>query len=121
MKLQLEMNLNDALWAMSEGNPGAINVLMDSVRAPEIDPENAFGLWGLMVNLDEFEVYGSRIWILYKDICGESLPKTVAMARACQLGIISREQLDLAIDKKQPLDVDEIVRKVKDELPNLKA
>lgn len=115
------MSLNDALWAISEGNPGAINVLVDIINNPEIDPDNAYGPWGLMVNLDHLEVYGPRIWILYKDICGESLPKTVAITRACQLGIISREQLDLAINKKQALDVEKTVRKVKNELPNFKA
>lgn len=121
-RLKLDMTLNEAVFEMSEGNPGAINVLMDSISKNQlIDPDNFGGPWGLMFNLDTLEIYGSRIWILYKDLCGESLPKTTAVARACQLGIIRSSQVDDAIDKKGPLPVDEIVGKVKDELPNFLA
>lgn len=118
-RIKLEMHINDALFAMSEGNPGAINVLLDSAkRNPEIDPTNAFGPWGLMVNLDELEIYGPRIWRLYKDLCGEDLPRTTAMARAVQLGIISRETLDQAIDGKEKIDIKEVTDKVREELPD---
>lgn len=122
MKINLEMTLPDAVLAMGEGNPGALRVLAESAeRNGEIDPDNAFGPWGLLANLDNLGIYGEKIWILYKDLCGESVPKTTAIARACQLGIIPRKQLELAIDKKGPLEVDEIVGKVREELPNFRA
>lgn len=121
-KLKLDMTISESVIAMGEGIPGALKVLSDSLeRNGEIDPDNAFGPWGLIHNLDHLEVYGERIWILYKDVCGESLPRTTALARACQLGIISREQLDLAIEGKETLDAQEITRKVQEELPDFKA
>lgn len=121
-KLKLDMTISESVIAMGEGIPGALKVLSDSLdRNGEIDPDNAFGSWGLIANLDHLEIYGERIWILYKDVCGESLTRTAAMARACQLGIISREQLDLAIEGKETLPIEEITRKVKEELPNFRA
>jgi hypothetical protein len=121
-KLNLDSTIESAVLSMSEGNPGAIHVLMESARTNEkIDPDNFAGPWGLMVNLDALEIYGERIWMLYKDLCGESVPKTTAVARACQLGILPRDQLDRAIDEKAPLDVNEIVGRVRDQLPNFLA
>jgi hypothetical protein len=118
-RIKLEMHINDALFAMSDGNPGAITVLMDSVtKNSEIDPMNALGPWGLVLNLDEFEIYGHRIWGLYKNLCGEDLPRTTAVVRATQLGIISRETLNQAIDGKTTIDIKEITDKVRDELPD---
>jgi len=120
-RLKLDMNINDALFAMSEGNPGAINVLMDSVkRNQEIDPLNAMGPWGLVVNLDTIEVYGSRIWILYKDLCGQDLPLTTALVRAVQLGIISRETLDKAIDSGEKIDIKATTGRVLEEIPEFR-
>jgi hypothetical protein len=117
-RLRLNMHINDALFAMSEGNPGAITVLMDSVkRNGEIDPVNAHGPWGLMVNLDYLEIYGSRIWMLYKDVCGEDLPRTTAAIRSVQLGFIPKETLDAAIDGNGTIDLEDLIAKVKEEMP----
>lgn len=119
-RLKIDMNTNDMLFALSEGNPGAITVMMDSVRENrDIDPDNWAGELGMILNLDMCEVYGSRIWRLYKDVCGERLPRTAAMLRAVQLGIIDRTELDAAIDTKK-IDVDGVCRRVADELPNFK-
>jgi len=113
--------INDMVIAMSDGNPGAITVLMDSIlSSKEIDPDNWVGELGMIMNLEMCEVYGSRIWMLFKDVCGERLGRTAAMLRAVQLGIISRVQLDDAIDGKTQLDVDEICQKVSFELPSFK-
>ena len=121
MSRLIGMNTNDMVFALSEGNPGAINVIMDSIHSSkEIDPDNCAGEFGTIINLDMCEVYGRRIWMLFKDVCGERLGRTAAMLRAVQLGIISREQLDDAIDGKTELNVDEICQKVSSELPNFK-
>ena len=120
-RLKLEMNLNDMVFALSEGNPGAVTVMMDSVREnKEIDPDNWAGPLGMVLNLDMCEVYGSRIWGLYKRVCGERLSRTAAMLRAVQLGIIARTELDAAIDETTKIDVEEVCRKVAEELPNFK-
>jgi len=118
-RLKLEMSINDALFAMSDGNPGAISVLMESIgRNQQIDPDSGLGELGLVLNLDHLEVYGPRIWMLYKDLCGEDLPRTTAVVRAVQLGILPRETLDEAIDGKTTIDIEDIVKRVQTELPD---
>lgn len=120
-RLKLEMGLNDMLFALGEGNPGAITVMMDSIKENKsIDPDNWAGPLGMILNLDMCGVYGSRIWGLYKRVCGERLPQTAAVLRAVQLGIIARMELDGAIDETMKLDVDKVCRKVAEELPNFK-
>jgi len=120
-RITLDMHINDALFAISDGNPGAITVLLESIkRNQEIDPMNAFGPWGLVLNLDEFEIYGPRIWGLYKNLCGEDLPRTTAVVRAVQLGLLSRETLDQAIDGKTTIDIKEVTGKVREELPDFR-
>jgi len=113
-RLELEMSINDALFAMSEGNPGAIRVMMDGLQAvPTIDPENLMGGWSFILNLDMLGIYGRRIWRLFKDLCGEDINSTVALVRSVQVGAISRETLDLAIDGTGTLDIPAALKELK--------
>lgn len=66
-RIKLEMSTLDMFMALSEGNPGALNVLMQLMK----------GQHGFMHVLmcDTKRLYGSRIWMLYKDICGENIER----------------------------------------------
>ncbi|MFA5071158.1 MAG: hypothetical protein WC511_02195 [Candidatus Pacearchaeota archaeon] len=87
-------NLITLLSKMAEGNPGAITVLMLLFRdEPRIDPMCAFIGLGAILHLDSMELYGSNIWILYKDICGESIEKVIGVLRLVQCGKFSEEKL----------------------------
>jgi hypothetical protein len=112
--------LKDTLIKLAEGNPGAINVMMQIVnKAAIIDPDSALGPFGCLLNLDSFGIYGSRIWMLYKDVCDEDITKTIALLRAVQLGILSRLDIQRAIDNRgNDIDVDTIIELVKIGLPN---
>jgi hypothetical protein len=117
-RLRLEMNFNDMLFVLSEGVPGAITVIMDAFRhGDDIDPEG-MGAWGFVLNLDMMEIYGSRIWMLYKDVCRENLSHAIAMVRSVQMGVINAEDLNAAIDGRGRLDVDRTVERLKEKLPN---
>lgn len=117
-RLKLEMGFNDALFALSEGNPGAINVMMDAFRtADTIDPEG-MGAWGFLLNLDLFEIYGSRIWVLFKDLCGENLPLTIAMVRSVQMGVISQNDLYGMLAGESSLNPAEVAARLKEKLPS---
>jgi len=121
VKLKLDMNFNDALWTMSEGNPGAIGVMMDGFRyADDIDPEGMGG-WGFLINLDAMGIYGSRIWCLYKDVCGESLSKSIGLVRSVQMGVIQAETLNAAIDGKGSVHIERTLEKLKERLPSFKG
>ncbi len=83
--------------ALSDGNPGAVNVLMMILKeGSAIDPDAADPSLTLL-SFDTNEIYGSRIWVLYKNVCDQSLVKTIAALRAVQLGIVSKETLNDAI------------------------
>jgi len=117
-RLKLDMHFNDALFAMSEGNPGAIRVLMEGLKAaPTVDPEG-MGIWGFLINLDEYGIYGPRIWRLYKDLCGEDIVKTIALVRSTQMGVLNNETLDKAIDGIETIDIPGTIARLKDVLPS---
>jgi hypothetical protein len=118
-KIQLDMSAMDMIMVMSEGNPGALKVLMESLdKVPEVDPDDVFGPWGLMMHLDSLGIYGERIWMLYKDLCGENITNTIAMARAWQLGIVRESDLKDAINGLTIFNVSDIIEKVKERLPS---
>jgi hypothetical protein len=66
-------------------------------EAPAIDPDDFMGGFGCILQMDTFGIYESRIWMLYKDVCGQDLTKMLTLLRGVQLGIISQSQLDAAI------------------------
>ena len=117
-KIQLTDTPQSAIVKMVEGNPGAISVCMKMLaEAPDIDPQAAFGGLGSILFMDTLEIYGPRIWMLYKDVCGEDMVKTLGMLRAVQLGITARETLMHAIDNcGEGLDVDAALVAVKERL-----
>lgn len=59
----------DMVVRMSQGNPGAISVLSQLLKD---DDEFHIGIHAIKL-LDDAEIYGSDIWILYKDYCYEDL------------------------------------------------
>lgn len=119
-RIKLSDTVMDCASKMSEGNPGGLSVCMQMISTgAKIDPD-AFGggVAGLLA-MDSLGIYGSRIWMLYKDVCGENLTKTMAMLRAWQLGFLTRSALDHAIDNYgNGVDVDALLSQVKDRLPN---
>lgn len=62
-------NLQSIMVKMSEGNPGALSVL---VQMREKQGEMAFME---MLSLDDMNIRGSQIWLGYKDHCGEDIDK----------------------------------------------
>jgi hypothetical protein len=118
-RISLNDGILDIMMKMSDGNPGAITVLTRMVKeGGAIDPVNVFGGYSGILSLDTHGIYGSRIWMLYKDVCGEDLVKTLGVLRACQLGFASESAINHAIDNYgQGLDVANLVQKVKEQLP----
>jgi len=116
-RITLEMTAKDVLIAMGGGNPGALAVCMDIMKEEaEIDPQGLGGL-GAILTMDTLGVYEHRIWMLYKDVCGENLEKMFGVLRASQLGFVSAVILNKAIDNRgEGIDVDDLFSKVKERL-----
>lgn len=117
-RIRLNDTTQSALVKMAGGNPGAITVMIGMMKmSPKIDPQCFFGGLGPILALDTEDIYEERIWMLYKDVCGQDMVKTLACLRASQLGIITTSQLNGAIDgNNSSLDVDDILKKVKERL-----
>lgn len=92
-RLKLEHSIADAVLAMADGNPGAINTLMDIMASTKsIDPQCALEGLGPLMQLDMLEIYGTEIYIIH-DKCGKDVRKTLLLLRATQLGIIEGSKL----------------------------
>lgn len=118
-KIQLTDSMPDVLSKMSGGNPRALTVCMQILKDGEqIDPDNAMGGLGVILSLDTLGLYGSKIWMLYKDVCNQDLPSMLAVLRGWQLGYVSDAQIHNAVDRHGAgLNVDEIHAKVIERLP----
>ena len=119
-RIQLTDSVMDIVIKMSDGNPGAVTVCMSLLtEAAKIDPDHFIPGIGQILSLDSIGIYEERIWMLYKDVCKENLVALCAVLRAHQFGELSRESILSAIDgDKDGFDVDEIIKMVKEKLPD---
>jgi hypothetical protein len=103
------------IFIMTEGHPGALNVLNRIVKETKlIDPQNALGGLGCILQLNDLQIYGSRIWDLYKDVCRESIVFTIGIFRALQLDITTPDVLNHAIDNNgEGVNVLDIMREIR--------
>lgn len=84
--IHLSDSMEDVIRKMSGEIPGAMKVCLELLdKGEEIDPDSAFGGFGVLLMLDTYHIYDKRIWKLYRYVCGRDLIKTVAVIRACQL------------------------------------
>lgn len=123
-RIKLNDSMVDVVSKMSNGNPGAINVLMQLMN-PEtnkIDPDNIMGGLGNILSLDTLGIYGTDIYVLANDICENNLVKFVTVLRAHQLGFLNGNKLRDACSRqdrsgKKMINIIELHKKVKELLP----
>ena len=118
-KLTLQDTPLTAITKLSEGNPGAISVIASLFSTSKlVDPDSIImGGFGVLLNLDQLEISGSDIWVMYKDICKEDIIDTHALIRAAQLGVVSREYVRKQISSGGSIDMKEIKSRVQGKLP----
>ncbi len=126
-RISLDDTFLSTATKMSEGNPGALTVLIQLMKnADSLDPDSALGGFGSILNLDSMGIYGSHIWILYKYVCGENLRNMIGILRGHQLGFIGDKEVSKAIasvkkHERPTLDVLSVIAQVEKRLPNFKA
>jgi hypothetical protein len=99
-----------ALLKVCEGNPGAITVCTHFVKLTD-------SLMAIQT-FDSLGIYGSRIWMLYKDVCKEVYGNVsaVMMAVSDTPPWITVEQLHHAIDNYgEGIDLEAIVKRADEE------
>lgn len=89
-RITLESTPISAIVAMSEGNPGAVQALSELMKTD-------MGFIDLC-HLDDAGIYGSDIWVGYKNVCDFDIEKFIGMARG--------RTLKSAIAATQPLRKD---------------
>lgn len=125
MNKETRIDISDTLFTaiskLSEGNPGSITAMAQMMKeVPDTDPEDAFGVLGFLLSLDSFGIYGSRIWCLFKDVCGCNARHALACLRSVQMGILPESELKRAIDGQSKLDLEVLIPKLVKELPSFK-
>ena len=119
MRIEETDTTEEIVMKIAGGNPEALTVCSDILkRGGEIDPDNMFCGLGALLFLDMHEIYEHRIWMFYKDVCGEDLPTMLAVNRACQLGFVDKRTLNAAIDEYgRGIVVQDLLRQVKERFP----
>lgn len=115
----------DAIVKLSEGNPGAVGALMEILNST-VDKDSAMGGLGSILLLDSYGIYGTDIYVLFSDICNKEVAKTIAVLRACQLGMFDVKILKDACSRqdysgREMIPVEELYTKVKERLPNFNS
>jgi len=110
----------DIILKLSDGNDGALVVCTDLFQhGAKIGVDAALKSLAPLLALDAANIYASRIWMLYKNVCGEDLTKMSAVLRASQLGFLSAGDLNHAIDNYgEGIDVDNLELQVRARLPH---
>ena len=116
----VSMSRLDIVMALGEGNPGGIRVMTDIIRINEsVDPDDTFGPLGPLFELDNLDCYGSRIWMLYKDVCKENIVSMLGVLRGIQLGLVEASAVNKAIENYgEGIDPFTILAEVQKTLPN---
>ena len=97
-RIEFGMTPMEMIVAMADGNPGAMRVMGEMFeKNAVVDPACSLGELGAIIYMDEYRIYGSRIWLLYKDVCKSDIIMTIAALRAVQLGLRRLSKLDAAI------------------------
>jgi hypothetical protein len=122
-RIDLTDSAMTAAIKLAEGNPGAISAICKMMQeAPAIDPDSAWREFGPLIALDSAGIYGSHIWLLWKDVCGQSAVNAETLFRASQLGIISQSAVHAASrDGQHSFDFAELLASVRKQLPNFAA
>lgn len=74
-RVTLKDSMIEAIVKMVEGNPGALHVSMEIVTM-----EEGIGFVHYL-KLDDAGIYGPRIWMCYKDLCGSDINKLYDLIR----------------------------------------
>jgi len=121
-KIELTDSIQDVLFKMSEGNPGALTVCLGILEhGDKIDPDNAMGGLGVILSLDTLQLYGAKIWMLFKDVCGKDLPQMLGVLRGHQLGYVTDAQVHHAVENYgDGINIPDICAKVVERLPRFK-
>lgn len=120
-RIDIHDSVIDVIHKLSEGNPGAVTVLARWLKEGRaIDPDAMSPLLQ-MCSLDDLDIVGSQIWVLYKDVCDQDMRRFLSLLRAHQLGFLLTRELQAAARGEKPFPaVGALITAVEDRLPKFR-
>ena len=85
-RITADMNMQDMLFTMSEGNPGALTCMMQMMNS---DP---MALLDILL-FDSLGIYGSKIYMVWNDCCDRDMVKFKETIQAFREGKFSKEEI----------------------------
>jgi hypothetical protein len=87
-KIGLGMSVRDVVVEMSEGNPGAINVMMSIINSSD-EMRGSIPAAMILLHLYDMNIRGPQIWLAYKDWAGQDLGKLIKAVMARDLELVT--------------------------------
>ena len=91
-RLTSGMGIKEAIFTMSEGNPGALTCMMEMMNS------NPMALLDILY-FDSLGIYGSKIYMLWNDCCNRDMDKLNETLQYFREGDISEEEIHANLDK----------------------
>jgi hypothetical protein len=85
-RINASMTALDMVVTMSEGNPGAINVVMTMLSNPDLAP--------FLLLCDTLGIRGSRLYMLHNDCCGRNNEKFKRTLTMIKRGVFTEEEIN---------------------------
>lgn len=116
-RLALGDTATEIILKLSDGNPGALTVIREMLSRQFHNVHGAM----LILWLDEWEIYGSMIWVLFKDGCHEDFGLLERAIRSVQMGYLTKgDILDSRFDASTAtLTVEEMFKGLKQHKPRV--
>lgn len=124
-RIQLSDTISSVIVKLAEGNSGAATACVELFKvSPLVDPDAMLGGVAPLLALDSPGIYGSRIWMLFSDVCGRDAALMIAVLRAHQLGFVTGAEIDNAVDGAGSgaisFDIQSVIAHVVERLPNFR-
>jgi len=102
-KINGNMSIMDIMMTMSEGNPGALTILMQMIGDPT-------GILDILT-CDSLEIRGSKLYMLWNDCCERNYAKFKRTLAMLKVGLFSQEEIqkNLSLTRAIPFIDDSII------------
>lgn len=95
-RIKLEDSFADAMCILSDGNPGALTFMFNMITIV-ISPME---LMKILFKLDESEIYGSHIYMIWNDCCDRDTEKAIKMIKNLSTQELRSYVIGLSYGKK---------------------
>lgn len=102
-RITLGMSIMDIITTMSEGNPGAMMVVMEMVKDKRLFMD--------ILLLDSLDIRGSQLYMLHNDCCERNTQKFVRTLMMLRSGIFTIEEIKANLEQVRAISfIDEEIQ-----------